>query len=687
MRNLLILPTILTNFNNMPAAVPNRLIHASSPYLQQHAHNPVDWFPWGEEALDKARNENRLIIVSIGYAACHWCHVMEHESFEDAEVAALMNGFFVPVKVDREERPDIDQVYMNAAYLSTGRGGWPLNAIALPDGRPVFAGTYFPKQNWLQVLGHFAKLWQERSAELEEIAGRMKDGIRQIDHEAFSVSPPGAIHESDVQGAAENILAYMDLRRGGLDKSPKFPMPSVYQFLLRYHYHRGEEDALSAVTITLDGMMNGGIYDAVGGGFARYSTDERWFAPHFEKMLYDNGQLISLYAEAFRVTGDRTYLRVVEETLGWAEREMLSEEGGFYASLDADSEGEEGKFYTWGKQEIDSLLGKDAGWFCEYYGVTENGNWEHTNILAVQRDGIPGSFPLSPNEWDDRLRHCLDILLKARSGRIRPGLDDKILTSWNALMIKGYTDAYLATGNESWLSTATRAAEFISGQLAAGDHRLYRNYKDGIVSVPGFLDDYAFYIEALISLYQAGFREDHLLEAKAYLESVIRWFYVPDENVFYYSPSDFSDLVVRTKEMTDNVIPASNSAMARNLYTLGKYFENDEWITISEAMCRRMVAPARKQGAYHSSWAMAFCMHVYGVYEVALCGSAVEPGPETHFLPDVLWMASRGNSQLPLLEGKTGTDGAYVCREKACQAPVPAREDAIKLIIAGGRQD
>lgn len=659
----------------MSSKTPNRLIQQSSPYLLQHAYNPVDWHPWGEEALQKAKAENKLLIISIGYAACHWCHVMEHESFEDKDIAAIMNEYFVPVKVDREERPDIDQVYMNAAYLSTGRGGWPLNAIALPDGRPVFAGTYFPPEQWARVLLHFARLWRDRDPELEQVAERIKEGIRQIDHEVLSKPKRDALNETSLRSIAAGILEYIDFEKGGLDKAPKFPMSSVFAFLLRWHYHHPEETkALDAVTITLDRMLNGGIYDAVGGGFARYSTDGDWFAPHFEKMLYDNGQLVSLYAEAYQYTGNVAYKKVVEQTLKWVEEVMTSEDGLFYSSLDADSEGMEGKFYTWQADELKHLLGEDYEWFAAYYGIQEAGNWEGRNILAVQQSPghVQAQFQIPAGEWDQRLTAVLQKLETVRTSRVSPALDDKVLVSWNALMVKGYLDAYTALGAEAYLQKAETALRFITENLLDGDGKLYRNYKDGVASVPAFLDDYALLTDALITAYQATLNESYVLKARDLATYAIRYFYHEEEKVFYYNSSLSEQLIVRTKEMSDNVIPASNSIMAGVLFQLSVLFEKPEWMEISRNLCLIILASAEKQGAYHAQWASCMLWHYYGVAEAAFCGTYTADihSCRKTFRPDVVWMGTGGSSELPLLREKQGEQAMFICRDKSCSLPL-----------------
>ena len=484
----------------------NELIKESSPYLLQHAHNPVNWYPWGEKALEKAVRENKPIIVSIGYAACHWCHVMEHESFEDEEIATYMNDHFICIKVDREERPDIDQVYMNAVQLITGQGGWPLNCITLPDGRPVYGGTYFNKKQWLHLLKQLDAFINQEAEKANEQAITLTKGINSTEY--IQLNNNKTQHSiSDLEDIFNHWQPNIDFINGGSKGAPKFPLPIGIQFLLDYHCLTKSEEALKAFTTTLDKMANGGIYDHIGGGFARYSTDAIWKVPHFEKMLYDNAQLVSLYANAYQFTKNEHYKTIIIETLEFIEREMTSNEGGFYASLDADSEGVEGKFYVWDKVELDQLLGLDAILIQEYYNVTSAGNWEGANILYTTTNDpeFAANHNISTQTLHAKLMHAKKKLLQIRDKRIRPALDDKILTSWNALMLKGYVNAYNVLGDEKYLATALKNADFIINNCMDQDGKLNRNFKNGQSTINGFLDDYAFTIGAFIDLYQSTF--------------------------------------------------------------------------------------------------------------------------------------------------------------------------------------
>jgi len=495
----------------------NSLIHESSPYLLQHAHNPVHWYPWGDEALEKARKENKNMIISIGYAACHWCHVMEHESFEDEKVANYMNEHFVAIKVDREERPDIDQIYMTAVQLLTERGGWPLNCIALPDGRPIYGGTYFRKEQWLDMLSHVSEFIEQNPDKAEEQAKYLTSGI--INNEliyADAISEKPDVTLNDLEDVFYDFKSNIDFTHGGYGGAPKFPMPTGYQFLLHYYYLSGNKEALKAVNTTLNKMAAGGIYDQIGGGFSRYSTDEVWKVPHFEKMLYDNAQLVSLYSAAYQLTKDPAYKTVVAETLNFINRELTSPEGGFYSSLDADSESVEGKFYVWTLDELQFVLGAKAGLVKDYYQVTQKGNWENNQNILFKTDDdkkIANTYKITEEELMIRIKEAKELLLAARSKRVRPALDDKILTAWNALMLKGYCDAYRTFDEPEYLKMALRNADFILQNMKAEDNGLSRNYKNGKATIAAFLDDYAFTISAFISLYRVTFDEQWLNQA------------------------------------------------------------------------------------------------------------------------------------------------------------------------------
>ncbi len=662
----------------------NRLISESSPYLLQHAHNPVNWYPWGEEAFGKAKAENKLLIVSIGYAACHWCHVMEHECFEDEEVAEFMNAHFVSVKVDREERPDVDQVYMNAVQLIAGNGGWPLNVICLADGRPVYGRTYFPKPRWLLVLKEVLDFVMKNPGEAEAQAKSLTEGIR--GSELIRENPqPAGFSMNDLKMIFSNWRRGIDFIEGGLNRAPKFPMPVSWEFLLQYHFLSGDADALSAVTTTLQKMADGGIYDQIGGGFARYSTDAYWKVPHFEKMLYDNAQLVSLYSKAFQATGNPNFKSVVYETLGFIKREMTSAEGAFYSSLDADSESEEGKFYVWKYDELKNLLNKDFDLTADYFSVSKEGNWEQgKNILyrSAPMQTVADRFNLTADEVGKKISAVREKLLEERSKRIRPALDDKILTSWNALMLKGYVDAYRAFGETEFLASAVKNAEFILQNLKKQGRRLDRNFKNGRSSINGFLDDYAFTIDAFIDLYQATFDEKWLLEALSLTSYVLEHFYDERSGMFFYTSDLDPALVARKMEIADNVIPSSNSAMAKNLFALGKMFYNDAFIEKSRRMLNNVKQDAQSGGAYYANWDMLMAWFVSGTWEVAIAGndcSSVRSEIDKHYLPDVFLCGGKSEGSLPLLQGKfiAKQTTIYTCRDKICKMPVNGVAEAL----------
>jgi uncharacterized protein YyaL (SSP411 family) len=655
----------------------NELINQTSPYLLQHAHNPVNWYPWGDEAQSKARTENKLLIISIGYSACHWCHVMEHESFEDTTVAQIMNQFYVSIKVDREERPDVDQVYMDAAYVLTGRGGWPLNVIALPDGRPIYAGTYFPKDNWLKVLSYFSDLFIKQPELFEQEAAKITQALRQQKIPGLN-DVDVVFSQDDINNAFSNAVSRVDFNNGGTNGAPKFPLPNIYEFLLSYYYHSNETKALEAVTSLLDNMASAGIYDQLGGGFARYSTDDIWKVPHFEKMLYDNGQLVTLYSNAYKVTLDENYKQVVFQTLDFILREMKDKSGGFYSSYDADSEGEEGKFYVWGKDEIISLLNEDGQLFCDYYTVTEGGNWEEGKNILFKTDDVDDlleKHKIDKKTLDTRISNAKEILFKERDKRIKPGLDDKILTSWNALMLKGFTDAYNTFGEEKFLDAAIKNAQFISSEMMDKDGRLYRNFKNGERSINGFLDDYSFTIEAFIALYESTFDENWLFKAKTLTDYVIQHFKDDESGLFYYT-SDLDDsLITRKMELSDNVIPASNSSLAKGLFKLGNYFYNKQYKGLSKSMLSKMKSNFLSNPLYHSNWGILMSEFVYPYYEVAIVGDdfntkRVEFTQKFH--PNIILLGGKDEGTLELLKQKLvqGKTMIYVCEDKSCKLPV-----------------
>jgi uncharacterized protein YyaL (SSP411 family) len=665
---------------------PNQLINASSPYLLQHAYNPVHWHEWGQEALQKAKAENKLILVSIGYSACHWCHVMEHESFESHEVAEVMNQNFVCIKVDREERPDIDQIYMLAVQLMNGNGGWPLNAICLPDQRPIYGGTYFRKNDWINILLNVAALWQDEPEKAIDYAQRLTEGINQAEQIVPS-TVAADFQLAQLEAIVTPWKRSFDIALGGYNRAPKFPLPNNWTFLLRYGFLAVDESTFMAACDTLEKMSMGGIYDQIGGGFARYAVDDKWHVPHFEKMLYDNAQLIGLYAEAYQCVKFEPFITVIEDTIAWAFREMSAPNGLFYSALDADSEGVEGKFYVWDKTTFDQVLGEDAVLMADYFNVTEEGNWEeeHTNILRrTQTDEIfLAKHEIDAATLTQKVNVAKRKLLIARSSRIRPGLDDKCLTAWNGMMIKALAEASQVLANNEYLERAKGAAEFILDHLVSTDGGLYRNYKSGKASIPGFLDDYAFIIDALIALYEADFDEAWLEEAKALTNYVLQHFTDPESTMFFYTAGNGETLIARKHEIMDNVIPSSNSVMAQNLQKLALFFDDDHYREKASAMLSAVLPHIKSYGSAYSNWCIQLFNEVYGINEIAITGNeldSIQSAFAQRYIPNKITLGGT-NSKLPLLKDKKSEQTKiYICRNKTCQLPVATVEEAIKLI-------
>lgn len=663
---------------------PNHLIHESSPYLLQHAYNPVDWYPWGEEALEKARKEEKMLLVSIGYAACHWCHVMEAESFSDPEVAAYMNDHFVCIKIDREERPDIDQIYMDAVQILTGRGGWPLNCLALPDGRPIYGGTYFPRARWMEFLRYMVDFVRDNPEKTIQQANQLTAGVQNSDIVKFEQDP--SPHQlSDLNALVDRWMERIDMEYGGHQGNIKFALPTAFEFLLQYHVLTDNREALEAVLVTLDRMAEGGIYDQIGGGFARYATDRTWKVPHFEKMLYDNAQLVSLYCHGYQVSGNEQYKKVVFQTLDFVHREMSDPSGGFYSALDADSEGEEGLFYVWTYDEMKEVLGHSyqAGLVADYYQVTEEGNWEGKNIL--HRQYSPQEFAqlhdMPAKEWTKVVEVANVRLLEMRNQRIRPALDDKILTSWNGMMMQAFAAAFRTFGREEDRETAVKTGEFLLDKMKRTDGGLFRNHKDGKSTINGFLDDYAFIIAGFIELYQATFQEKWLEEAQRLLDYAIDHFYEPEKWMFYYTSRLDPKLVARKMEIPDNVIPSSNSQMARNLYMLGTFLDRKTYLDMAQNMVRVVKRETLQQGPYFANWAGLMAWFIHPPYEVAIVGddwAEVLAAFNKRYLPFAFLSGGADDTTLPLLEHKYQPNRTliYVCREKVCQQPEEKVEDA-----------
>jgi uncharacterized protein len=685
------LPLLLLSACQLSKKEPytNRLVNEKSLYLRQHAHNPVDWYPWGEEALEKAKAEGKLLLISIGYASCHWCHVMEEETFSDTSVARFMNQYFVNIKVDREERPDVDDIYMTACqYAGNQSCGWPLNAFATPDGRPVWAGTYFPKKEWVEIVEYFADLYRNDPQKVAQYANELTSAVSDLNivRRAGEEHPLSA---DTLASLAARFKAAADPVWGGRKGAPKFPMPNSYAFLLSYHRFAPDEELLGLIQTTLDKLAQGGIYDHLGGGFARYSVDAFWKVPHFEKMLYDNAQLISLYSQAYRLTRKEEYARLIRQTLDFIAREMTSPEGGFYASLDADSEGEEGTFYVWTEEQIRKSLGDEAlsKIFLDYYQITPSGNWERGKNVLFAKDSetaFAREKGMDKKQLKANLEQARKKLFEARAKRPRPRLDEKVIASWNALMLEAYIEAWWALGDPAYLNAARKNAALLSGKMRDKDGGLYRTYAQGKASIPAFLDDYAFAIHAFITLYEATFEERWLQEAQALMDKAEERFWDEKQGVYFYAADDHSGLVARRAELNDNVMPASNSVMARNAFRMERFFPEKGHEARARAMLDRLWTgvSAHEDLTYFSNWSRLYLDFLQAPFEVAIVGDLAGVKRDTmlqEYLPNAVWMGSDADSELDLLKGKyrEGKTQIYVCRNRVCRLPVEYTEEAL----------
>lgn len=674
----------------------NKLINESSPYLLQHAHNPVNWYPWGDEALAKAKIENKPILVSIGYAACHWCHVMERESFEDEATARLMNENFINIKIDREERPDLDHIYMDAVQAMTGGGGWPLNVFLTPEAKPFYGGTYFPPQraynrpSWQETLHSVIQAFRERRYEIDAQAENLTDHLVQSNSFGLGKKEDEEIlsHEKTKE-VFENIMKTADKEWGGFGRAPKFPQTFSIQYLLRYCHITKDEKALTQAQLSLDKMIEGGIYDQIGGGFARYSTDTEWLAPHFEKMLYDNALIVSVLSEAYQLTKAERYKVAIEETMVFIQRELLHVENGFYSALDADSEGVEGKFYIWNKKEVEGLLGAEAAIFCDYYDITEAGNWEHTNILRAKK---PAEKYAAANKVNtETLKQILQSgrkkLLEARSKRIRPQLDDKIILGWNALMNTASSKAFAATGNEQYRQLAIRNMKFLLSAFSPGEENgFFHTWKNSKAKFPAFLDDYAFLIQALIHLQEITSNTNYLLTAKSVTEFVMENFSENGSGFFFYTASFQKDVIIRKKEVYDGAVPSGNSVMAYNLWHLAILFDQQEWKKRSFKMCTSIGNAISRYPTSFGNWACLLQEMINGTNEIVLTGpksSGIQTELLAEYIPHRVFMTHASSStEFPMLTGKptTVSTSIWLCRNYTCKQPVFSVNELISLI-------
>ena len=680
----------------------NSLQFETSPYLLQHAHNPVNWYAWKPEAFERARAEGKPVLVSIGYSTCHWCHVMERESFEDPAIAEFMNRHFVNIKVDREERPDVDQIYMEACQAINGSGGWPLNCFLLPDGRPFFAGTYYPprpaynRPSWMQLLQRIAQLYADERHIVDEQAARLTNNIKGSEGALLMPlpeNPVGEIHPVLVSNIFYRLEKNFDRTSGGFGGAPKFPGAMALNFLLEYHYFTGNLDALAHVQFSVKKMVQGGIYDQLGGGFARYATDSGWLIPHFEKMLYDNALLSTLLADLYRHTRDPFYSDALVHTLAFVHRELTGPEGGFYTALDADSGGQEGQFYVWSWEELQDALGDEAELFCAYYGATPEGNWEGVNILwcPVGLEEFASSRETAPELLRARLQDARQILFQRRAKRQRPGLDNKFLLDWNAMMCTAYARAFLALEDSRYRDAAERNINFLLTRFQKPDGLgLYHTYSatsdGGRAQYDAFLDDYACLIEALLEVYSITFNPFYLKQAHSFVAYVLENFYDSESKLFYFTAEGQVDLVLRKKELFDNATPSGNAMMANNLLRLGTLLGEQEYKRVAVEMLSRIKDSMERYPSSFARWASAACKVAYPPFEVAVTGPEAGSTAHSllgHYLPNMEIMAAeKPVSDFRLLAGRENTAHTliYICRDFTCRMPVETAEVALHEI-------
>jgi uncharacterized protein YyaL (SSP411 family) len=686
----------------MSHSFTNRLINETSPYLLQHAHNPVDWFAWGEEALQKAKNEHKVILVSIGYSACHWCHVMEKESFEKEEVALLMNEHFVNIKIDREERPDLDHIYMDAVQAISGSGGWPLNVFLTPEGKPFYGGTYYPpvkafnRSSWTEVLQGILQAWKERKNEIEAQAENLTAHLNQSNSfthagiNSIIAEPQNLFSIEQCHSMFENIMKSADKTWGGFGNAPKFPQTFTIQYLLQYQHFSNNASALQQALLSLDKMLQGGIYDHIGGGMARYSTDKEWLAPHFEKMLYDNVLLVDVLCDAWQITNEKKYKEAILKTIAFIKDELTQHEGGFYAALDADSDGVEGKYYVWQKKEIDKILGKDAPLFVDFFDVTEKGNWEETNILRILQpaEEFIATKKMDEKNFNEIIQSCLQKLSAERAKRIKPSLDDKIILSWNALALKAIAKAAIVLQDTSLQQIAESNFTFIESNFKKTtlSAELMHTCKNGEAKYPAFLDDYANLIAACIQLYELNYDAGYLEKAREYALHVIENFSDDENQFFFFTHKTQKDVILRKKEIYDGATPSGNSVMATSLAKLSIIFNIPEWEQRAAKMLSVILPSVVKYPGSFGIWASLLQQHVAGVNEIAVVGlNAIDLAKKIsiNYVPNKILMASTvENEEYPLLKGKTAIlkPLIYCCKKYKCLKPVETIYDLMFYI-------
>jgi hypothetical protein len=668
----------------------NELSQESSPYLLQHAENPVHWKAWNEKTIKDAFNKEQLIIVSIGYSACHWCHVMEHETFENTAAAKTMNAFYTSIKVDREERPDIDAVYMKAIQIMTQRGGWPLNVVCLPDGRPIWGGTYFKMEEWIDTLEQLQKLYTTKPEKLLEYADKLQEAIASLNH--FPVEKTATPTAVLLDELVIKWTKSFDTELGGMARAPKFMMPNNYDFLMRYGFQNQDENLLKFVDLTLTKMAYGGLFDTIEGGFSRYSVDMKWHVPHFEKMLYDNGQLLSLYANAFKRTKNPLYQEVIEKTVSFLQTNLDNQEGGFYSALDADSLNEnnvleEGAFYVWKKSELQFLIKDDFDLFTTVFNINSFGHWEHGNYVLIQSESleeIAKSFQITTAELHQKKQQWEQILFVERQKRNPPRLDDKCLTAWNALALTGFAESYKALQNPLYLDLALKNGAFILEKLWSADGNLFRSYKNGKATINGFLEDYACVIQSFIALFEITFDEKWLRSAKQLTDYSLEHFYNTNRKFFSYTSDLDAALVSAHYDIEDNVIPASNSMMARNLQVLAVHFSNSFYEKTAQEMLDKVLTNIDYPSAF-SNWLSA-ALHVLDAKELAILGSnalAEAQKFNSHYFPNILISGNIEQSTLPFLAQRFKEDKTlfYLCENKTCQAPFENDDELLKLLV------
>jgi len=680
----------------------NRLINESSPYLLQHAYNPVDWYPWREEALQKAKKENKVILISIGYSACHWCHVMERESFENETVAELMNEHFVNIKIDREERPDLDHIYMDAVQAISGSGGWPLNVFLTPDKKPFYGGTYFPpvkahnRSSWTDVLQAIKQAWDERRDEIAEQADNLTNHLHKSNSfglvERTEGIEPGSeqVLKEQVDLIFTNIMKTADTEWGGFGKAPKFPQTFTIQFLLQYHHFTGSKEALEQALLSINKMLQGGIYDQVGGGLARYSTDNEWHAPHFEKMLYDNALFVNILCDAFQITQDAMYEKAIRKTIGFVTNELGNGQGSFFAALDADSEGEEGKYYVWQKKEIEEVLGTDAKLFCDFFNITETGNWEGKNIPRVLKNAVDFAKEreLDLNQFEAKMEVCKKQLLLKRNGRKKPLLDDKILLGWNALMIIALIKAGTALADNDYIADAERCFNFLvrNFKKEETEAEFHHTFKNNEPNYPAFLDDYSYLIQACIYLQEATSKSTYLIWTQKLTEYVMTDFSESGSGYFFFTGKDQKDVIVRKKEVYDGAIPSGNSVMTDNLFYLSIVFNKPLWQENAVKALDGLTTAIVKYPTSFANWAMLILKKLYGVNEIVITGTNYQQDRimlQQHYLPNkILQCASSEVDIFPMLKGKKYTEKTtiYLCKKYHCQPPVYEIKDLLLLL-------